>query len=382
MGVDIVLTAYKRPEVLLQQIEAIKRQTYKIDNIFLFQDCINSYYRIVFDDTILERFNDVYVAENNEGVWGRFRYANRISNNEYICIFDDDTIPGKKWIENCVKEFSNVEGIYGTNGIIVKSPDKYPYDMAHVGWHKPNKKTIQVDFVGHSWFLKKAWLGYMLKKNEQYNYKYVGEDMALSFACQEIGVDTFVPPHPYEDIEKWGSIPCFGDSYGRKECGISISENNLAMMNQAIVNMAKGGWVFISDRDNDYLQRINNDLEAEPECFFLQQIKNKAKGKKVYLYGAGCYGEILYRKLSREGIDVAGFIETNRSSYTKKIDGKSIEIKEPNEVIEKSSLVVLALAQRHHDEVRQKFSNNTDVLPSESIGFSYDELFESMKLTV
>ena len=41
--------------------------------------------------------------------------------NEFVCIIDDDTIPGSMWIENCFSEFNKKEGLYGTCGYIFNS---------------------------------------------------------------------------------------------------------------------------------------------------------------------------------------------------------------------------------------------------------------------
>ena len=49
-NIDVVLTLYKRPDVLLKQLMAIRSQTVTPHNIFLYQDGLDSYYEIILKD--------------------------------------------------------------------------------------------------------------------------------------------------------------------------------------------------------------------------------------------------------------------------------------------------------------------------------------------
>ena len=97
-------------------------------------------------------------------------------------------------------------------------------EMISVGWHSANERPYEVDYVGHSWFLKKDWLVDMVESKYMSKYKYVGEDMCLSFMCQKKEIPTVVPPHPGFDVMLWGSLPKYGMSYFTLPCLI-ISRN-------------------------------------------------------------------------------------------------------------------------------------------------------------
>ena len=100
--VDVVLSAYKRPQVLAQQFEAIKNQTLKPRRIFLYQDAVKvGEKKIVLDEKILKQLDGYEIAAENGGVWKRFEYASKKTLSPYVCVFDDDTIPGQRWLENC-----------------------------------------------------------------------------------------------------------------------------------------------------------------------------------------------------------------------------------------------------------------------------------------
>lgn len=99
--IDVVLSAYRRPEVLQHQIDAIREQTLKPARILLYQDAVAVGTKVVLSEEILSQFDEYCVAEENGGVWKRFEYAAKKATAPYVCIFDDDTIPGRRWLENC-----------------------------------------------------------------------------------------------------------------------------------------------------------------------------------------------------------------------------------------------------------------------------------------
>ena len=41
-----------------------------------------------------------------------------------------------------------------------------------------------------------------------------GEDIAFSYALQQHGINTYVPPHPITDQSLWGSLPEKSKQYG------------------------------------------------------------------------------------------------------------------------------------------------------------------------
>jgi len=138
----------------------------------------------------------------NCGCFARFTMA-YLTKTPYVMVFDDDTIPGKRWAENCIKTMEEVkDGILGSRGVRLDRPQYIPRDSAGLGaW---NTTTVECDLVGHSWFLKRTYIKYMF---EQLPIHWdTGEDIQLSACAKIAGIKTFVPPHPRENSEFWGSI--------------------------------------------------------------------------------------------------------------------------------------------------------------------------------
>lgn len=121
-----------------------------------------------------------------------------------------------------------------------------------MGWHTSTEEVCEVDFVGHSWFCKHEYLKWMVDKPYGGEFKYVGEDMCLSFACQEHDVQTYVPPHPKAIPALWGSIPQYGWKYGTNAVAISLQGQNLAAMVAALDKMHRDGWTMLYERNPQY----------------------------------------------------------------------------------------------------------------------------------
>ena len=135
----------------------------------------------------------VTTSNANFGVWARFAYALN-AQTEYICVLDDDTVPGSKWLENCVNTIKQTEGLLGAIGVVFKDHDYINYDRH--GWAAPNEKTVPVDIVGHSWFFKREWLGEFWREAPIPESRICGEDMHFSYTLQKyLNLNTYVPPH-------------------------------------------------------------------------------------------------------------------------------------------------------------------------------------------
>jgi glycosyltransferase involved in cell wall biosynthesis len=196
--ISVILTKYKRQNLFKEQLDSVKNQSLKPCEV------------LICDNTI-----------NNKGVWERFNTAKQ-AKGDFVCIMDDDTIPGVDWLQNCYNSFQVKEGVYGTCGYLFNSNKQYENNYERIGWCNPIGKITQVDYVVHNWFFKKEWLKFFWKvDNVPHNY---GEDMNLSFQLQKEGINTYVPPHPLDIQSLWGSLK--GIEYGDDENSLWVSNPN------------------------------------------------------------------------------------------------------------------------------------------------------------
>ncbi|MCM1003276.1 MAG: glycosyltransferase family 2 protein [Candidatus Gastranaerophilales bacterium] len=257
--VSVVLNLYKRPENLKLQLEALEKQTLKPKEVLLYQDGTSD--TIEIPEEVKNKFNIIEISPVNKGVWARFDFARRKAGAEYVCVFDDDTIPGNRWLENCITEMRKQEGLYVTIGILMEKPEEYPFsNYGRLGWAVNIDNTREVDFGGHSWFFKKEWLNYLFEDSPQkvQEYKLAAEDMAFSFALQKHNIKTFVPPHPSDQKELFGSIPKLAWDLGTTKLAVSSSKNNLQQMNEAVKILLDNGWETLSQKDMKYVKQMRH----------------------------------------------------------------------------------------------------------------------------
>ena len=197
--ITIILNGYKRPHVLQEQYNAVKNQTYKdVDGIMLWcnydEDSFVKYPKDVINNCTTAFCN------RNLGVWARFAYALN-TYSKYICVIDDDTIPGSKWLQNCIDTMQTHRGILGCRGVRMTGNDYLNYPTCKY------ENVEAVDIMGHCWFFERDWLRAYWAECPSSQLTRGGEDMHMSYVIQKhLGLYTYVPPHPEDDKEMWGSL--------------------------------------------------------------------------------------------------------------------------------------------------------------------------------
>lgn len=219
--ITVILTVYRRPHTLIQQLAAIQNQSVKPKEIYIWK---NSYEGITLPDIPAHLKQNVSIidSQKNFGVWARFALG-LLANTTYVAVFDDDTIPGCKWFENCLSSMKVREGLMGSIGLVFHADDYWQYHR--IGWDERNRcnnpEMREVDIVGHAWFFKREWLSDLWSFAPDYN-KFLthGEDIAFSAFLQKKGIPTLVPPHPPGQWDLFGSHPHLAWQYGSEEVGI------------------------------------------------------------------------------------------------------------------------------------------------------------------
>lgn len=197
--ITVILNCYKRPNYLQEQINSIKNQTVKPKEIWLWINSTDENKKI---NPYVLGLDRVFKSSVNCKYHARFAIG-LLANTEYVAFFDDDTIPGDKWFENCLNTMQQTPGILGGAGVILHDR-RYMYHT-RVGWPSKNSQTTEVDLVGHAWFLKRSDLNYMWRETP-YSLQN-GEDIQLSYLAKKYGgVKTYCPPHPKDDPRLHSSL--------------------------------------------------------------------------------------------------------------------------------------------------------------------------------
>ena len=105
MSVTVILNGYRRPKNLPLQIQAIKNQTVKPDQIWLWINHHEDFYKEPVDYDV----DRIVKNDHNWKYFGRFALA-MLAQTEFVALFDDGDrtmelvwFKGAKWIINQLK---------------------------------------------------------------------------------------------------------------------------------------------------------------------------------------------------------------------------------------------------------------------------------------
>jgi GT2 family glycosyltransferase len=219
-SVVAVLSIYRRTQYFEEQLNSILGQTIVPKEIFIWVNYHEDNLEFVDNDLypLLNKYDyKGFRVIKNDFNWkfhGRFSIA-QMAQSEYVCVLDDDTIPGNGWFENCIKSMRIKNGLMGCIGeIYYLTPENHVHMHKTEGWRSNNQTIKRVDVVGHSWFFRKEWLKFLWME-EPVTWD-VCEDIQFSYCLQKYGgIYSYVPPQPIEDIDLCGSSK--GYEYGGDE---------------------------------------------------------------------------------------------------------------------------------------------------------------------
>lgn len=205
--ISVILTAWCRPQYLEEQVERILDQSIRPYEVVLWYNSPPKKLGFLERKQLVSFKNDKYVkkivCDYNFGIIPRFSMASCME-GEYVCIFDDDTMPGQRWFENCLNYVDSKNVMCGTIGLRFLSRDELKTEKPRMGWEAMNTHLEYVDVVGHSWFLRREWARYFW--DEEPLLQSFGEDIHFCAMLQRHGIRVACPPHPVYDKSLWGSV--------------------------------------------------------------------------------------------------------------------------------------------------------------------------------
>lgn len=262
MSVTFVMNGFRRPHTLREQYEAIKNQTFKDFEIMIWINTVDK--NIKFDQEILDSCHTI-VSNTDYGSWGRFVAALN-ARTKYICVIDDDTIPGKDWLQNCADTIKKQYGILSTRGVIMNKgfDHRYPLPDSYkaIGWCNPNEEITRVDMGCHSWFFEKGILRSFFAEMPNVFPQRYGEDTHISYAAKKhFDINTYIPPHPKNNLDMWGSMPETATRYGEEPVAISMDNNANLGMNHYWNFIRKMGYPIINEETEEENDEIHHSTK-------------------------------------------------------------------------------------------------------------------------
>lgn len=210
LDVTVILTQFKRT-YLPEQFEAVKANDPA--SIWVISQGSESALDVAVGDRN-------FVILPNSGVWTRF-YLALEAQTKYVCILDDDTIPGPNFLESCIScaEWIGKPALWVGAGVEKGEPlDEYNWKLdTRWGWARPESRDTlrRVDWGGHAWFAEvDLFRVFAMFKPARPTIVDQGEDMHFSYALRKYmdPMPTYVLPHPPDDKSVWSSLK--GMEYG------------------------------------------------------------------------------------------------------------------------------------------------------------------------
>ena len=249
--VSVVLNVFRRSKHFPEQLRAIQNQSVAPKEILVWENGEQEIPQDLREFVILTR------ASKNFGVWARFAHALN-AGSEFVCVIDDDTIPGRDWLKNCLSTMEATPGLLGTRGLIFESSKNYSINQEY-GVYGSNDLTTQVDIVGHSWFFRREWLAaYWSEYADRFDSPLAGEDIHFSFAIQKhLGLPTLVPPHRASHPEEWGSDPRRAREIGEEAVAISKGAKAMEIFEKALQHYRKLGFKTIVESEGSRIVTLS-----------------------------------------------------------------------------------------------------------------------------
>ena len=197
--ITVILTVYRRKH-LYEQLMAACRQTLTPHEIIVLQ---NEHHMEIMStiEQVKKQFNSIIIhtitTTKNMKFHGRFLLPFLIQ-TDYTSIWDDDIVPGTKWLERAVNT-SRATGnsLVGANGRNIYKISNFNTIQHNVGDICPIAEQ-QVDFVGHSWIFPTDFIQ-VLWKFRWLTFE-TGEDMQFAFALQQHGIKSYVAKQENNDV--------------------------------------------------------------------------------------------------------------------------------------------------------------------------------------
>lgn len=233
MTIGVVLQTWKR-NTLVKQLSALHDQSLGYDQLVVVGNESWSVPGVV----AVDKRDSAITCSKNWGVWPRFQVAQWLG-TDWIAMFDDDTLPGSRWLEACLRtaeEFG--ENVYGVNGIAY--PCGAMSHRAYFGHTVPVDMLIECDIVGQAWFFPRKLAERINLAPDWQKYPSCGEDYWLSVMAQQAGKKTYCMPWTTWAPEFCGATA--GDQTGGDEHALWKREGEEERRNERHEAYRAMGW--------------------------------------------------------------------------------------------------------------------------------------------
>jgi hypothetical protein len=190
----------------------------------------------LYEDLAVDR---IFRNSSNTGVYGRFAVA-LLARTTHVALFDDDTVPGRRYLQTCLEAMRDQPGIYSAAGVQFLTTTYRP--CQRYGWAQRTDCITEVDVGCQSWLLQRQWLGHLWRESP-FDWRN-GEDMRLSYLCQKYGgVRTYVPAQTSDETS--GSR--YGNELGSGPEALSAGPGHYRLRTLQLQEQLRNGWLTVRE---------------------------------------------------------------------------------------------------------------------------------------
>jgi hypothetical protein len=200
----ILYSSGEQPQLLAQQLDAIRRQTMQPGELYVHVDGSLNH-----DERSLMKLGTARTPMN---VGRHFRLAlAREAKTTYVAILEEDAIPGSRWLERAVLALTQADSdehevgpaVVACSGILQGSPS--PADAHPVGPELPRgEETLVVDFGRQGWVFAREFAR-VAESLLRVGASSDSLGILIAVAASQAGIPTVVLDYG-QDRENWGTI--------------------------------------------------------------------------------------------------------------------------------------------------------------------------------
>jgi len=195
-GWSAIITLWKRSEYLEEQLEAIYNQSVRPKEIIIIQN--ENHFLI--DEKIYQKYDLKLIRSDINSLYHRW-IISYLSSGEYVCVFDDDVIPGKDWIKLCYRVSQNHNALVGPSGRVARPTSDPAWES--VEGHAGEDRIC--DWVCNSYFFKADWLRHIVAASRYDDHQMTFDDIQLAAALKAVGgIISVVPGQPSDKSDYAG----------------------------------------------------------------------------------------------------------------------------------------------------------------------------------
>jgi FkbM family methyltransferase len=268
-NITVVISAFNRPELLKDQVEAIRKQTLQPKEIIVWLTKSKHYENEKWVETKFEIPEGVTLVSTEKDLTLPARFAATLfAKTNYVLLLDDDVFPAEGYLEETLKVSKRENAVVSAYGMLYNRRGLNDGEADRYGDHgTKTNDPIEVDVGGHSWFGKKEWFSLFFREPALSPTE--GDDLHFSYILKKYtDIRTIVSAMPEDNKFIWSNT--------NSDAGMGFRALHARKWDDVKIwtDPTKTSW---GVEDKDYLEKNLKAFQARR-----QQMMNRYRAEKKW----------------------------------------------------------------------------------------------------